>query len=188
MVETDTESSETDESWQKDTNQRSNKVQKTNTNAPTTTMSFLGQTVPQNLRTDGVHSYFSFGGNDPRSKPIFQQDISHKSSPMKQQQPAGESSLCTQPRTKKSNLPPCKLEFQAQQKAIEIHVLNDLVKHNDRLNVNTAFYSIHPQSQHVLLVFENDSPTYEVLFESSSWPRLICGLTFKPTLPSRYDR
>jgi hypothetical protein len=146
MVEADTESSETDESWQKVTNQPSNKVQKTDTNAPTTTVSFLGQTVPQNLKTDGVYSYFSFGGSDPRSKPIFHQDISHKSSSIKQQQPAGESSLCTQPRTKKSNLPPCKLEFQAQQKAIEIHVLNDLVKHNDRFNVNTTYYSIHPQS------------------------------------------
>lgn len=68
---------------------------------------------------------------------------------------------------------------------MEIQVLNDLVKHNDRLNVNTASYSTHPQSRHILRVFANDSPTYEVLFESSSWPHSICGLTFKVTLPSR---
>jgi hypothetical protein len=42
MDETDRETSETDENWQTVTNQRSNKVQKTNTHAPTTTMSFFG--------------------------------------------------------------------------------------------------------------------------------------------------
>ena len=68
---------------------------------------------------------------------------------------------------------------------MEIQVLNDLVKHNSRSNVNAASYSTHPQSRHVLLVFANDSPTYEILFESSSWPTLICGLPFKVTLPSR---
>ena len=88
-------------------------------------------------------------------------------------------------RRKKSNLPPFKLEFEAQQKPMEIQVLNDLVKHNGRLNVNTASYSINPQSRHVLLVFANDAPTYEILFESSSWPTSICGLPFKVTLASR---
>ena len=184
-VETDRETSESDENWQTVMNQRSNKVQKTNTLAPTTTMSFFGQTVPQNPKTDGVHAYFSFGGNDTRSKPIFRQDTSQKSSSMQHQRPPGESSPYTEGRRKKSNLPPFKLEFEAQQKPMEIQVLNDLVKHNDRLNVNTASYSTHPQSRHVLLVFANDSPTYEILFESSSWPNSICGLPFKVTLPSR---
>ena len=68
---------------------------------------------------------------------------------------------------------------------MEIQILNDLVTHNGRLNVNTASYSIHPQSPHVLLVFAHDSPTYEMLFESSSWPTSMCGLPFKITLPSR---
>jgi hypothetical protein len=127
-VDTDRGSSETDYSWQKVTNQRSNKIQKTNTNAPTSTMSFFGQTVPQNLKTDGVHSYLSFGGSDTRSKPIFHRNIFHKSSSMKQQQSPGESSsLYPQTRTKKSKLPPFKLEFDAQQKPMEIHVLNDLI-------------------------------------------------------------
>ena len=86
---------------------------------------------------------------------------------------------------KKWDLPPFKLEVEAQQKPMEIQVLNYLVKHNDRLNVNTASYSTHPQSRHVLFVFANDSPTYEMLFESSSWPTSICGLAFKVSPPSR---
>ena len=184
-VETDRETSETDENWETVTNERSNKVQKTNTHAPTTTMSFFGQTVPQNLKTDGVHSYFSFGGNDTRSKPIFRQTASQKLPPMQQPPAPGASSTYVGGRRKKSNLPPFKLEFEAQQKPMEIQVLNDLVKHNDRLNVNTASCSTHPQSSHVLLIFANDSPTYEKLFESSSWPHSICGLTFKVTLPNR---
>ena len=184
-VETDRETSESDENWQTVMNQRSNKVQKTNTHAPTTNMSFFGQTVPQNPKTDGVHSYFSFGGNDTRVKPIFRQDVSQKSSSMKQQRPPDESSPYTQGRRKRQNLPPFKLEFKDRQKPMEIQVLNDLVKHNYRLNVNAASYSTHPQSSHILLVFANDSATYEMLFDSSSWPTSICGLSFKVSLPSR---
>ena len=60
------------------------------------------------------------------------------------------------------------------------------MKHNDRLSVNTiASYSTHPQSRHMLLVSANDSTTYEMLFESSSWSHSICGLTSKVTLPTR---
>ena len=184
-VETNGETSETDENWQTVTNQRSNKLQKTNNYAPTTTMSFFGQTIPQNPKTNGVHSYFSFRGNDTRSKPIFRQDASQKSSPMNLQRPPGESSPYTHGRRKKPNLPPFKLEFKDRQKPMEIQVLNDLVKHNDRLNVNAASYSTHPLSPHILLVFANDSPTFEMLSESSSWPHSICGLPFKVTLPSR---
>ena len=164
-VDADRETSETDDNWQTVLNQRLNKVQKTNTHAPTTTMSFTGQTVPQNPKTDGVHSYFSFGGNDTRLKPISRQDVSQKSSSLQQQPPAGGSSAYTEGRRKRANLPPFKVEFEAQQKPMEIQVLNDLVKHNDRLNVNAASYSPHPQSRHVLLVFANDSPTYEMLFD-----------------------
>ena len=176
-IENDRETIETDEKWQTVNNQRSNKIQKTNTHAPTTTMSFFGQTILQDSKADGVHSYFSFGGNDTRSKSISRQDVSQNS-------PLDESSPYTEGRRKKSNLPPFQLEFDAQRKPMEIQVLNDLVKHNSGLNVNAASYSTHPQSRHVLLVFANDSPTYEILFESSSWPTLICGLPFKVTLPS----
>ena len=45
-VETDRETSESDENWQTVMNQRLNKVQKTNTHAPMTAMSFFGQTAP----------------------------------------------------------------------------------------------------------------------------------------------
>ena len=185
-VDTARDTSETDDNWQTVTNQRSNKLQKTNTHAPTATMGFFGQMVPQNLKTDGVHSYFSFGGNDTQSKPIFRPAVSQKSSSMQQQQrPPDKSSPYTEGRRKRANLPPFKLEFEAQQKPREIQVLNDLVKHNDRLNVNAASYSKHPQSRHVILIFANDSPSYEMLFESSSWPHSICGLPFKVILPSR---
>ena len=177
-VDTDRDTSETDDNWQTVTNQRSSKVQKTSANVPMTTMSFFGQKVPQDSKTSGVHSYFSFGGNDTRTKPTFPPHASEKSAP-------GGSLVCTEGRRKRANLPPFKLEFDAQQKPMEIQVLNELVKHNDRLNVNAASYSTHPQSRHVLLVFANDSPTYETLFQSNSWPNLICGLPFKVTLPSR---
>ena len=53
---------------------------------------------------------------------------------------------------------------------------NDLLKHDDRLNVNAASYSTHPQSLHILLVFADDSPTYEMLFESPTLLRTILNL------------
>ena len=164
--ETDRETSENDENWQTVMNQRSNTIQKTNTHSSTATMSFFRHTIPQNLKTNGVHSYFSFENNDAWTKPTFPQHASKKSAP-------GGSSPYTQGRRKRANITLFKLDFEAQQKPMEIQVLNDLVKHNDRLNVNAASYSTHPQSPHVLLVFANDSPTYEILFESSSWPTLI---------------
>ena len=79
-IETDRETIETDEKWQMVNNPRSNKIQKTNTHAPTTTMSFFGQTIPKDSRTSGVQSYFSFGGNDTRTKPTSPQHGFEKSS------------------------------------------------------------------------------------------------------------
>ena len=152
--------------------------QKTNTHAPTTTMSFFGQTIPHDSKADGVHSYFSLGANEAQAKPTSPQHGLEKFSP-------GRSSAHTDRRRRRASLPPFKLEFDAQQKPMEIQVLNDLVKHNDQLNVNAACYSTPPQSPHVLLIFANDSPTYEMLFEISSWPTSICGLPLKVTLPSR---
>ena len=184
-LETDRETIETDEKWQTVSNQRLNMIQKNNMHAPTTTMRFFGQKISQDWKTSGVHSYFSFGADDTRSKPISRQDVFQKSSSLQQQPPAGGSSAYTEGRRKRVNLPPFKVEFEAQQKPMEIQALNCLVKHNDRLNVNVASYSTHPRSSHILLTFANDSPTYEILFESSSWPNSICGLPFKVTLPSR---
>ena len=54
-IETDRETSKVDGDWQVVSNQRSNKMQKTNTHTPTATMSFSEQTIPQNSKTDGVH-------------------------------------------------------------------------------------------------------------------------------------
>ena len=50
---------------------------------------------------------------------------------------------------------------RCQPTPMEIQVLNHLVKHKDRLNVNSASYTTHPQSPHVPLLFANDSPIYE---------------------------
>jgi hypothetical protein len=177
-IETDKETIDTDEKWQTVSNQRSNKIQKSNTHAPTTSMSFFGQTIPHDSKADGVHSYFPLGANEAQTKLTSPQHGLEKSSP-------DGSSAHTDGKRRRANLSPFKLEFDAQQKPMEIQVLNELVKHNDRLNVNAASYSTHPQSQHVLLVFVNDPPTDEMLFESSSWPTSICGLPFKVTLPSR---
>ena len=178
MDETDRETSEIDENWQTVMNQRSNKIQKTNTHAPMTAMSFFGYTVPQYLKTYGVHSYLCVRRDDTQLKPISRPYASEKLSP-------GGSLAYTEGRRTRANLPPFNVEFEAQQKPMEIQVLNDLVKHNDRLNVNAASYSTHPQSSHVLLIFANDSPTYEMLFENGSWPTSICGLAFKVSPPSR---
>ena len=139
IIETDRETSKTDEQWQTFSSQRSNKIQKINTHASTTTMSFCGQTIPRDSKADGVHSYFSFRGNDTRTKPKFHQHESEKSAP-------GESSVRIDRRGKRANLPPFKLELEAQQKPMETQVLNDFVKCNGRLYVNTATYSIHLQS------------------------------------------
>ena len=141
-------------------------------------MRFFRQKIPQDSKTSGVRSYFSFGDNKTRTKLTFPQHALEKSS-------RGGSSAHTNGRRRRANLPPFKLEFDAQQKPMEIQVLNELVKHNERLNVNAASYSTRSQSSHILLVFANDSPTHEILFESSSWPNSICGLPFKVTLPSQ---
>ena len=100
-IEIDRETIETDDNWQTVTNQRSNKVQKTNSHAPVTTMSFFGQKVPQDSKTDGFHSHFSFGGNDTRSNPIFCQE---KSSLMQQPELAGASSTYVRGRRKKKKI------------------------------------------------------------------------------------
>ena len=107
-------------------------------------MSCFGQTIRQNLRTDRVHSYFSCRGNDTRLKPTSRQDISQKSNP-------SEPSTYVEGGEAKQG--------EAQQRPMEIQVLDDPMTHNNRLNVNAASYSIYPQPSHVLLTFANGSPT-----------------------------
>ena len=118
IIDTDRETSETDENWQTVTIRRSNKIQKTNMHASAIIMSFFGQKIPQDSKTSGVHSYFSFGDNDTRTKPTSQQHGIEKS-------PPGESSAHTEGRRKRANLSPFQLEFEAHQKPIEIQVFND---------------------------------------------------------------
>ena len=153
-------------------NQRSNKIQKLHTRARSTTMSFFGQTFLRYSKADGVHSYFSFGCYVARTKPTFPQHALEKSSP-------GGSSAHAEGRRQRANLPPYKMQFDAQRKLLEIQVVND------RLDVNAASYSTYLRSRHALLVFANHPPTYEMVFESSSWPTSICGIPFKVSLPSR---
>ena len=117
-IETDRETIATDDKWQTVSNQRSNKIHKTNTLARTTTMSFFGQAILQDSKAGGVHSYFSFRDNDERTKPTFQPHALEKSSP-------GGLSAYTDGRIKEANLSPLKLKFNDQQKPIEIQVFND---------------------------------------------------------------
>ena len=129
-IETDRETIDTDEKWQTVSNQRSNKIQKSNTHAPTTSVSFFGQKIPQDSKSSGVHSYFSFGDNATRTKPTFSQHAFEESS-------AGGSLACTEGRRKRANLPPLKLEFDAQRKPMEIQVLNDWFKGEKRQKQRT---------------------------------------------------
>ena len=135
-IDTDRVTNETDEKWQSVSHQRSNNIQKTDTHAPTTAMSFFRQKVTQDSKTSGVHSYFSFGDNDKRTKPTSPQHALEKSSP-------GGSSAHTDGRRKRANLSPFKLEFDAHQKPMETQVFNGW------LNVNAVFYPTHHQSWHV---------------------------------------
>ena len=80
-IETNRETSETDEKWQTVSNQRSSKIQKTDMHAHITTMSFFGRTIPQDSKADGVHSYLSFGANVAHTTLIFPQHALKKSSP-----------------------------------------------------------------------------------------------------------
>ena len=81
-------------------------------------MSFFGQAILQDSKAGGVHSYFSSGDNDARTKPTVPQHALQKSSP-------GGLSAYTDGRIKKANLSPLKLKFDDQQKPIEVQVFND---------------------------------------------------------------
>ena len=134
-------------------------------------MSFFEQMIPHNLKTDGVHPYVTFGTNKTRPKPISPQDLC---SPCNGERKKGRESSAIQ------------IGFNAQQKPMEIQVFNGFVKHNNRSNVNTASYSTQLHSPHVLLPFENDSSTYEMLFENTNCCKESCfsltthwfGMTF----------
>ena len=170
--------------WQTVTRKRSNPFQKTNIHAATTTTALCGP-VARSSPTGGVHSYFSFGSADVRAKPKKTMLSSATPFQSQQQQSSSASPLTNQRKRQKSMLPPLKVEFEGQQRPAEIQVVNDLVKHGNRLNVSSASYSTHPHSRHVLLVYANDSATCELLMESKPWPSTLSGLQFKVTLPTR---
>ena len=77
-----------------------------------TIISCTGQTVPQNLKVDEVHSYISSGGHCTRSEPISRQHASQKLTP-------SESLAYVEWRKKRADPPPFRLEFEAQQTPTE---------------------------------------------------------------------
>ena len=176
--------SDASENWKTVSRKRSNPFQKSNAQAATTNEALFAP-VAQSSLTSGVHSYFSFGSADLRAKPKRPIFNSAKTAPTQQQQSSSALPFTNERKRQKSTLPPVKVAFERQQKPAEIHVLNDLVKHDNRLHVSSASYSTLPHSRHVLLVYANDSATYEMLLESNSWPPTLGGLQFKVTLPTR---
>ena len=166
-------------------NQRSKQSPKKNTHAPTTTMSFFGTDDPSKPeKLMEFHSYFSFGGNDTRSKPIFSsRGISEIVFTAAATACWWIIAVCWRKKKRKSNLPPLKLEFEAQQKPMEIQVLNDLVKYNDRLNVNTASDSTRPSIiKTYFLSLRTAHRRMKCYSRAARGPTSICGLTFKVSL------
>lgn len=164
---------------------RSKKMQKTQQNVASSPLTFFGLPIPQNTTNGQVHSYFASDETTVRPKPTFNRFANDPLSETTKPANKITSSKQISDRRRFSKLPPFKLEFENRQKPAEILVLNELVKHDNHLNVNTARYSTHDQSRHILLLFANDSSSYELLFQSTSWPSRICGLTFKVTSPHR---
>ena len=132
MDETERATSETDENWQTVTNQRSNKFQKNQHACTNDNHEFLW--------TDGSSEFENWWSS---LLLLFRgQWLTIE---------ANLSSRCIS-----------EIVFNAaataswwivtiywRKKSVEIQVLNDLAKRNDRLNVNTASYSSYPQSRHM---------------------------------------
>ena len=160
------------------------RFKKTNTHVATTAAALFSP-LAQSSPTGGVHSYFSFGSADVRAKPKKTKLSSATPLQSQQQQSSSASPLTNERNRQKFTLPPIKVEFEGQQGPAEIQVLNNLVKHENRLNVSSASYSNHLHSRYVHLVYTNDSATYEMSLQSKSWPHTLGGLQFKATLPTR---
>lgn len=181
----ESEEQEIEENWEIVGAKRLNKIQKTETKLSSSNNTH-SELIDPRIQSEGVHSYFSFGRAEPKVKSGFNKN-------RLLELPRTEIQHSTQvemndniiERNKNLHLPPFKLEFKDQQKPPEIQVLNDLVKYNNRLNISAASYSKNIQSTHVLLLFVNDSSTYELLFNKNAWPHLICNLPFQVILPRR---
>ncbi|CAF0925140.1 unnamed protein product [Rotaria sp. Silwood1] len=178
--------SENDEDWETVGYKKASKIQKRKATTTSTTDTQQQQITYSDVTTEGVHSYFSFGKAETKLKPLStKKNFQGLRRTQAQYQTNSSLNNNINARNNQLHLPPFKIEFENQQKPPEIQVLNDLVKQNHKLNISTAFYSKYIQSHNVLLLFANDSSTYEMLFENSSWPNLICNLSFKVTLPRR---
>ncbi len=184
-MEVETTANGQDDDWRTANGQRLNKTRKMNTSAATINNTMSANTTQQGKSVGAVHSYFSFGENKTKPKP--KPNCNPPMEARREQQQPEISSWGGNGSERRTNakLPPFKLEFEDQQKPLEIQVLNDMVKKNYRLNVSSASYSTHPHSRHVLLLFANDTSTYEMLFEKSSWPDTLCGLKFHVSVPNR---
>ena len=179
------EMNDIDHDWKTVQHARSNKLQRTNQNAQSSSLTFFGVPVPPNSSTGHVHSYFSSDDNFVRSKPNANRSAFARIPPQHQSTTVANPNNSAATRRRSVPLPPFKLEFENHQKPTEILVLNELVKHNNHLNVNTARYLSHQQSRHLLAVFANDSATYELLLQPTSWPSRFCGLSFEVIPPRR---
>ena len=184
-VEDTSEMDDIDNDWKTVQNARSTKLQRTNQNVQSPSLTFFGVPVPPNSSAGHVHSYFSSDDNFVRSKPNSNQSAFARIPSQHQSTTMADPIKPVANRRRPVQLPPFKLEFENHQKPTEILVLNELVKHNNHLNVNTALYLSHHQSRHLLAIFANDSATYELLLQPTSWPSRLCGLSFEVIPPRR---
>ncbi|CAF4712236.1 unnamed protein product [Rotaria sp. Silwood1] len=141
------------------------KTQKRKTTVISTTDAQSQQINPSDMITEGVHSYFSFEKAETKPRPLSPKKNSQGLRRTQAQYSANALlNNNIHERNNQLNLPPFKIVFENQQKPPEIQVLNDLIKQNHKLNISRAFYSKYIQSNNVLLLFANDSSTYEMLF------------------------
>ena len=184
-VEDTSEMNDIDNDWKTVQNIRSDKLQRTNQNVQSPSLAFVDVPVRPNSSAGHVHSYFSSDENFVRSKPNSNRSAFARMPSQHQSTTVANPNKSAATRRRSVPLPPFKLEFENHQKPTEILVLNELVKHNDHLNVDTARYLSHHQSRHLLAIFANDSATYEFLLQPTSWPSRLCGLSFEVIPPRR---
>jgi hypothetical protein len=176
-----------DEEWEIAGTNKFKKVQRKKTKLTSPQHIKFSQNTNRDKPSDGVHNYFSFGRAEPNSKPKFKHhNMQERSNTTTNQSPPPLSNDVVHQQIQRSKLPPFKITFENNQQPPEIQVLNELVKYNNRLNVSTAFYSKHINMKHLLLLYANDSSTYEMLCQNNSWPNILCNLSFQVTLPRRF--
>ncbi|CAF4603614.1 unnamed protein product [Didymodactylos carnosus] len=78
-----------------------------------------------------------------------------------------------------------KLAFENQQKPSEIKILNEIAKANQSLSLLFARYSHSQEHGNELLIFANNSSTFEHLCERNKWPQKLCGLSYDLIPPNK---